>query len=148
MICLGGKVYFSADTNPKIKSSEKVYEGLRGTITTKDILELNFVGIRQNKLVSLQGQGRYERVSAGQFWHFIWGKSLARESLQGCGMTSMPVFSVWSKHPMPSVPEPRGRPWPSGPNPPHPLSPYFALSSNPSTGRVCQLIHSHKLIPN
>lgn len=104
------KIYFSADA---IRGSEKVYEGLKGTKITKDISEKNYVGKRQSKLVSLQGQSRYERVSTGQFWHFIWGKGLARESLQGCGMTSMPIFLVWSKHPMPSMPELRGRSWPS-----------------------------------
>ncbi|TNN42237.1 hypothetical protein EYF80_047577 [Liparis tanakae] len=71
----------------------------------------------------------------------------ARGSLQGCGVESVPVVLVRSKHPMPSVPEPRGRPRPSGNPAPSPSS-SFALSGNPSPGRACQLIHGHQLIPN
>lgn len=74
--------------------------------------------------MSLQGQGRYERVSTGQSWHFIWGPGLAGGSPQGCGMQSMPIYWLWSKHPMVSMPEPIGRSWPSGkPLPLHPLPP-------------------------
>ncbi len=76
-------------------------------------------------------------------------KGLARESPQGCGMTSMPVLS--------SVKAPNAlhrarterevltiQKLSPCSHPPH-LSP---SPSNPSKCRVCQLIHSHKLIPN
>jgi len=70
----GGKVYFSAEAHLKIRSREKVYTRLIGAKTTKYTSELNDVGKRHGKLASLRGGWRYERVSTGQFWHFIWGK--------------------------------------------------------------------------
>lgn len=64
----GGKeVYFLADANLKIRSSEKVYEGLKGTKTTKDFAEFNYVGKRQQTGVT----ARTEQVWTGVNWSVL-----------------------------------------------------------------------------
>lgn len=111
-------LYFSADANLQMQSVENRC-GPQGIP--------NVLGEEEQTGVPA-GRSRYERVSTGQFWPFIGGtedpcRAVAWHAL--CARNKREVLTIRKLSP--------------------PLLIFCPLHS---PGQFCQLIHSHKLIPN